>query len=204
TGQNKKYEHFYERVQNHYQRLDYLGVNYGPESKALSLYSTYNLDDKRLNVILESGEKNLEMRYTMDGSVPNIHSEKYSDTLIVAESVKITGQAFKRGKPYGLADSVQFVKHRALGLSPKMKYPVSFKYTAGGDMALADGVLGSLNFNDGHWQGYEGDDLEVLFDLGQVNEIRHIRLRFLQDPIKWIFLPVNIAVSISTDGKQYS
>ncbi|MCP4405150.1 MAG: family 20 glycosylhydrolase, partial [bacterium] len=46
TGQNKKYEHFYERVQNHYQRLDYLGVNYGPESKALSLYSTYNLDDK--------------------------------------------------------------------------------------------------------------------------------------------------------------
>jgi len=204
SEQNKSYEHFYGRVQNHYQRLDYMGVNYGTESKPLSLYSIFNPNEKSLNVILEAGEKNIELRCTTDGSAPGIHSAKYSDTLKITESAKIMGQAFKNKKPYGAADSLQFVKHLAMGLRPEIKHPCSYKYTAGGDMALTDGVLGSLNFNDGHWQGYEGDDLDVLFDLGQVTEIGNIRLRFLQDPIKWIFLPVEIAVSISEDGKQFS
>ena len=204
TTKNKNYDHFYDRVQQHYQRLNHMGVNYGPESKALSLYSKFNPDEKLLKVIIEAGEKNIELRYTTDGSTPNIQSEKYEDTLIVAESAKITGLAFKNNKPYGPADSLKFVKHVALGLRPKMKCACSFKYTAGGYMALTDGVLGSLNFNDGHWQGYEGDDLDAFIDLGQVIEISNVRLGFLQDPTKWIFLPVNITVSISEDGKEFS
>ncbi len=204
TKQNKNYDHFYNRVQNHYQRLDYLGVNYGPESKALSIYSVFKPQEKSLRVVLEAGEKDIILRYAIDDSKPDIRSEIYSDTLIFTESVKIRGQAFKNGKMFGLADSLQFVKHRALGLKPEMKYPYSYKYTAGGDLAMTDGLLGSLNFNDGHWQGYEGDDLDMLIDLGKVTEITNIRLSFLQDPTKWIFLPVNIKVSISEDGKHYN
>ena len=70
-------------------------------------------------------------------------------------------------------------------------------------MALTNGILGSLNFNDGNWQGYEGDDFDAILDLGQVTGISQIHLDFLQDPIKWIFLPLNIEVSISEDGKNF-
>jgi hexosaminidase len=64
-------------------------------------------------------------------------------------------------------------------------------------------LQGSDVFGDGNWQGFEGDDLEAVIDLGEVIPIKTIRLNFLSDPKSWIFLPRSVEIRISADGENY-
>jgi predicted alpha-1,2-mannosidase len=68
------------------------------------------------------------------------------------------------------------------------------QYAAGGDRALIDGLTGTTNFRTGLWQGYEGDDLDVLIDLGKETDIESVSINFLHDQKSWIFLPENVEV----------
>jgi hypothetical protein len=53
------------------------------------------------------------------------------------------------------------------------------------------------------WQGFEGEDLDVVIDLGKIRFISSISVGFLQNPDAWIFLPEWVTFSYSKDGKNY-
>jgi hexosaminidase len=76
-------------------------------------------------------------------------------------------------------------------------------YKAGGNMAMVDGRAGSPDFTDGRWQGFEGKDMEVVIDIGRVMPVWRITASFLQSLSVWIFHPIEISFSISTDGEDY-
>jgi len=77
------------------------------------------------------------------------------------------------------------------------------QYAATGDGALIDGLRGGADWRTGDWQGYRGVDLDVTIDLGEEREIRTVRGSFLQDQRSWIWMPREMAVSVSTDGKTF-
>jgi len=89
-------------------------------------------------------------------------------------------------------------------IEPNYKYSYSSKYSAGGTFALLDGELGSNNYGDGKWQGFEGVDLDVILDLGKLKKINTVKINFLQAIKSWIFFPENLTISTSTDGENYS
>ena len=64
--------------------------------------------------------------------------------------------------------------------------PFSDNYSAGGIFTLVDGKTGSLNYNDGRWQGFEESNFEVVIDQGKMKEINQISIRFLQSIDFWI------------------
>lgn len=53
------------------------------------------------------------------------------------------------------------------------------------------------------WCGFQGDDLIMEMDLGQVLNISKISAGFLQNQERWIFLPDSLAFYTSEDGKDY-
>jgi hypothetical protein len=99
--------------------------------------------------------------------------------------------------------SVSVLKHKAYG--KKITYVKAFhnRYSGGGDGGLLDGINGSLDFQDGFWQGFEKNDLEAVIDLGETTSIKSITTTYFQDFGSWIFLPKFVEYFVSDDGKEF-
>lgn len=93
----------------------------------------------------------------------------------------------------------------SLSSGQKVEYLSNYskKYMANEEMNFVDGLLGSTNFNDGFWQGYEAKDLDIILDLGKAKKVKSIRINFLKDVKSWIFLPTEVEILVSKDGAIY-
>jgi beta-galactosidase len=76
------------------------------------------------------------------------------------------------------------------------------RYSARGDAGLVDGIRGSIDWRGGDWQAYRGG-VEVVVDLGQPQEIRVVKVGFLQHPESFAYWPDSVKVDYSEDGVDY-
>ena len=76
------------------------------------------------------------------------------------------------------------------------------QYNGGGPNALIDGYYGSNDFRTGAWQGYEGQDIDVIIDLGNVKTVESVSINFLEDQRSWIFLPTQVELVVGLDKKD--
>ncbi len=195
---------FHDRVRRHYARLAILGVRYGPESRPISIVPSLNDSADGFEIVLHSGEPDLAIRYTCDGSLPCHDAALYEKPFLLDATTVVRARAFRKGEPYGEAAEQQVIAHAALGKKVTLAHPFSTKYPAGRDQALCDGLIGSSNFRDGFWQAFAGDDLEAVIDLGKVQPVNAVRIRFLQNVNSWIFLPERVEIALSEDGGEFS
>ena len=71
-------------------------------------------------------------------------------------------------------------------------------------MGLSDGILATLDFRDGRWQGYQIDQpLEVVVDFGEIKSISSCSSNFYQYNNAWIFAPTKVDYLASTDGERF-
>lgn len=143
--------------------------------------------------------------YTLDGTDPTIRSEVYSGPLMIGSRVVIKA-AVKTGNSLGSMSQQAVLVHKGIGCPMKIKATYSNynpAYAAGGDQALLDGLTGSLNFADGRWQGYQGQDLELEIDLGKFQPVSSVSMDFLQNAYSWILLPKDVQIFTSDDGLTY-
>ena len=194
---------FHERVQNHYKNLDYLGVKYGFEGKAITIISDFDSLSNTFKVQLIPGQNDFKIYYTLDGSVPTNKSEAYTEPIIIDKSLELKIFAQKQEGDLKKYISQKYAIHKATGLAVKLKFPYSPNYTGSNPNALADGLRGSSNFRDGKWQGFNGNDLVVSIDLGTKKTFSEIKAGFLQSMLSWIFMPTEITVFTSDDGKVF-
>lgn len=82
--------------------------------------------------------------------------------------------------------------------------PYNNQYTGGGNLCLTDERAGGLNFKDGSWQGWWGNDMEVVIDLQRVLSVSSVSAEFLQDQRSWILMPASLEVELSSDGKKFA
>lgn len=94
--------------------------------------------------------------------------------------------------------------HLALGKKISVSPNYAFQYSAAGDSTLVDGELGSLDFKDDRWLGFEGKDAEILIDLDSMINFSTIECRFLVNQNSWIFAPERLDVLVSADGKSFA
>jgi len=85
----------------------------------------------------------------------------------------------------------------------ELKTAYANQYNAGGDNALIDGVIGTEDFRTGTWQGYFDTDVVAIVDLGAVKSIQQLQINFLKDQRSWIFLPKEVEIFTSNDGKKF-
>ena len=77
------------------------------------------------------------------------------------------------------------------------------QYDGGGGLCLLDGTRGPVDFRAGSWQGFEGEDISLVLDLGEAKNIRCAGLGCLEDQNAWIFFPEKVRFEHSLDGVAY-
>jgi hypothetical protein len=143
-----------------------------------------------------------EVHYTLDGSLPSRSSPRYTGPIRITKALKLRSAVFypRSSDPEALAEA-----SFATALYPAPKYNTTYgaRWGGSGVYNLVDGQRGEF-WNDGFWQGFEQDNLDVVVDLGKTTEISEVSLGAMQFLASWIFLPTGVEFFVSSDGNQYT
>jgi hexosaminidase len=199
----KSWDDFILRVEKQFKRYELLGINYAKSIYNVNIASTVDTLNKELMINLDAEAYQPIIYYTLDGREPTAKSNLFKEPFILNKTSTIKAGVFKEGKLLGKISSQEFLIHRAIGGKIDYKYPYNERYTGGGDFALLDGVRGNKNISGTHWQSFEGDDLEVVIDLGEILTINKISVGFLQAINSWIFFPESVVYELSNNGKIF-
>ena len=194
---------FQHRMQEQFKRFDMMEVNYCEGSYRVEIIPMYNLKKEKYAVKLESEVPGGNIYYTLDNSEPGTQSSLYTDFIPIDSNTIIRAAYFKGSKMMGKPVSKQIEFHKAIGKNVQYLAGYSYKYPGNGLFPLVDGIQGSLKHTDGTWQGYQGDDVEVVIDLRKKTSFREISAGFLQSQNRWIFLPEEVVFSASYNGKDF-
>jgi hypothetical protein len=155
-------------------------------------------------VTLQSVDKEAKIYYQLMNMFQAEKSDfvEYTKPFTISEKSVLKTYA-KRGDLKSAEIMTEFFK-----IDPNLKINLGTKYAnqynAGGQNALIDGIFGTEDFRTGTWQGYFDKDLIATVDLGSEKSINEITVNFLQDQKSWIFLPTEVELFVSKDGKKFA
>lgn len=88
--------------------LDVIGtpdINYPPE-----IIANYDLFIDQMDVTIDSDRENVEIRYTLDGSIPDTLSEKYVEPFKIIKTTVVSARCFRNGEPVSMGIQQKFNK----------------------------------------------------------------------------------------------
>jgi len=148
-----------------------------------------------------AGSEPVKLYYTING---NYHFwKRYTKSFAIEADSFVEAHAIAAdGRESRIAKATFHRLPHDWKLSLQSNY--SSQYTGGGAFALIDGIRGTSNWSGGAWQGYQGQDLIAVLDLGSVRKISHVGAGFLQDSGSWIWMPRRVEIELSVDGKTFA
>ena len=203
-AEQKNWNNFASRVLRHMKRWDNMGINYAKSALNVTFKAGLDSISGNISAVLKTEIPLPEIRYTTDGTEPTQQSALYGKPILITRNMMIKANSFMDGVPAGKIDEQSFTVHLATGSRIETTNPYSQRYSAGGDYGLTNGIRGSLDHLDGHWQGYEGVDFDARLMLDSVRNVSKISVGFLNKTDSWIFLPLSIGIEISEDGQQFT
>ncbi|MFK7755819.1 MAG: GH92 family glycosyl hydrolase [Flavobacteriales bacterium] len=171
-------------------------ITYAPTISAKRSF----LDSTEVSITSESGART-EFRTTEEGTVSSW--KLYSQPFMIYETTGVEARSQKQKASASGIVRGDFVKRKA-DWSIELISEYNNQYTAGGDIALIDGIRSKADFKSGDFQGYWGDDLEAIIDLGSKTAISSIQLSYLKDTRPWIFPPKSVTIETSRDKKSWT
>lgn len=201
SGRN--WEDFNNRLPKMMERFEAAGINFSRGSYSVDMSASF--DEASGSIILEmtSEQPSPEIRYTTDGSEPDAASSEYTEPLIMKESATVKAAIFEDGKMTGGVSRKKISINKATGMKVKYNIPFSDNYKGQGDNTLVNGINGSGDFHDGHWQGFEGTDMDIVIDLGKETSVSGVTSTYMAATGSWIFLPRSVEYSYSGDGVTF-
>jgi sialate O-acetylesterase len=157
---------------------------------------------KTLSYMLSSNARESDIYYDFN-KIPGKSSPLYLNPIPVGKTGTLYATVSRNGYLAEAADSWKVIANKASGAEITYTSSFSPEYTASGEFALVDGIMATNNYQDGNWQGFEGNNLEVVIDLAKTIKVKSIGCRFLSDNHSYIFLPKLVTVQVSEDGISY-
>lgn len=202
----RDFDTFRNRVQNQYNKLNLLGVNYGLETKPFDIENKFNTATNSFDVKITKHQKDVDLiigTYGKQLLINQTADSLYDFNISSSNRVQLI---FQRGnKQVGKTFEASFTFNLATRKNVTLTYPYNEKFSAGGISALTDGLRGSESFRGGNnlWQGFEGTDFEAIVDLEKPKTFNKISVGFCQATSNWIVFPQYIEYYTSLDGKEY-
>lgn len=148
-----------------------------------------------IHVSVKTRVKNVDVRYTLDGKIPDSTSKKVDDKFVFNTSTTLKVAAFKDGWLPSDILTKEFKKVEQHITSFSMVNTPSKSYS--GAEKLFDLKEGTTDYKDGEWTGYFGENLIVTIDLGAKQKVNNISLNCLEDVNIWILYPKRFTVYAS-------
>ena len=196
------YADFHKRLRRQYERMDKMDVMFGAEDKNLLVTQIKFLPNEKLwRLYAQTGLDEIQLFYSLNDEPQGDYS--FTDSLTISSPEKIKLVPMRRGKQALAPFQYTIMDHKALGKKVNYKEPYHEKYKKVGDYGLTDGIKGSLNFGDGTWMGWSGNNLDVVVDMDSSVTIQYLQLNCLQQTQSWILLPQKVEFFISDDGGNW-
>jgi len=195
---------FSRRIHNFFERFDIMGLNYSRGSYSVDMQAVYDEEQGAVKISIEAEFPDAKIHYTLDGSDPVLNSEIYNEPLILESTSTIKAAIFSEDSSEGNISEETVYIHKATGHNVNYTVPFSDKYKAFGILTLVNGIKGSLNFADGQWQGFEGKDLDITIDIGEITDMSSVSVSFLSSVGSWVFLPEYVLFQVSEDGETFT
>ncbi len=130
---------------------------------------------------------------------------QYTEPLHLSENATIRFYTRKKGK-YSTRSPIQVATFTKIPSDRHIILHNQFNpsYSAGGADGLMDGIFGKLNWRAGDWQGYQGQDVEVVMAFDEPRKINSVAANFLEDQNSWIFYPKEVSFYISNDSLHWT
>jgi hexosaminidase len=96
------------------------------------------------------------------------------------------------------------IRHAALGRPVTLGFAPGGGYTALGAQGLTDGYIAhATDHMNLHWLGFEGKNLDATIDMGRELDIHEVGAHFMQSVGLGIYIPGQLNVLVSNDGKEF-
>ncbi len=198
------YDSFYKRLLSLQKRFDVLGWTYAPGSFEVSIQANKKTKSSEYKISLSSEKPGTPIFFTLDGTTPTISSSRFVEPFFINKSTDVKAALLINNKQLGSVSEKAFYFHKALGRSVKYLTSYQKRYSGEGQHTLVDGLVGTEEYSDGHWQGWEGDSMDVVVDLKKKVSIVRVSIGFLESIDLWIFLPTRVVVSFSNSGREFT
>lgn len=168
-----------------------------------------------LEVTLRTLFNNIPIHYTLDGSEPTAQSPVYERPITLTQSCTVRTltigdsdiyRKFRNDSVIAVQNEKYILYHKGIGKLAQIDAQYSTyraAYSGGGEQALGDGELGSSDYKDGHWQGYQGQDVACHLHFDTPTDIHSVTIRYLQNFNDWILAPEDVEIYTSKDGESY-
>ena len=197
------WENFRSRLADIFVRFEYMDVNYCEGSYKVVAETHYDSTNNNFHIVLSTEAFADAIYYTMDGTIPDTTSAKYDQAFVVDQSCTINAIAYKDGKPREKMNTTGIALHKGIGKAGRLQFLPEEKYRCDGPRTLLNGLFGSWQHTDGQWLGFKGNDMVLTVDLKKEEYVNRVRVNALAMANRWIFLPQEVQVFISADGKDY-
>jgi hexosaminidase len=142
---------------------------------------------RSIEISFDSELTSPEIRYTLDGSAPNVESPMYSEPFTISETKTIKAAIFNESEILGDVIEATFVVHKAAGAKVTYNHPFSENDVAAKELALTDLNYGQfLVGGDKNWQGFH-DDFDVEVEFEKPIDINLVQLTSLKKTIGGIY-----------------
>ncbi len=167
---------------------------------ARSMYNiqqTVTPKEGRLQVELDCIRPDVQVRYTMDGSMPTAQSPLYTKPLMLTEAKTIKAATFAGNEQLGQMLELPVIWNKATAK------PV--KSAGTGDLyMLTNGIRGSQKYTDLEWCSWmKSDTVTFTLDLKKPELVNKLTLGSITNYGMAVHKPAEIEVWISGDDKEY-
>ncbi len=157
--------------------------------------------NKPMEVTMSVDEPDVEIRYTLDGSIPTRDSQLYEGPFTVSNSVVINARCFQEGKMPGFTASqkLNYIQAKEIDFA----FPPASEYLGDHKYAIMDGRTGNMESIENNWLGFEGVDLVVDIELNETIRAETIQFNFLRWQKYWAFAPSYIELRVAAEKDNY-
>jgi hexosaminidase len=200
TSKPDQYKDFENRLIHHFSIFDKKGINY---SQAIyDIKATIEKETSGIQYTLNA-RNNTDIRYTTDGSEPNLNSNKYKASIPIAENQKIKAAYFENGVKKGNGTEQEFFISKSTAKKISLAFQPSKNFSNGDTFTLVNGVFGDTQKFGKDWLGFSGKDVVATIDFEAAETISTVKFQLIAGQSSWIYLPSEIIIETSLDGTHF-